>query len=317
LRCATLDAHTAALAGHSPGIQALRRVATALARSDVNLLIHGEPGTGKCAWAEAIGRQGGRGERPFIPLTLTGVAPERAGAALFGSATGAFGSRCRGATIYLEGIEALPFDLQQRLLEALSADEGDAVRIIGGSTCSLSEQVRFGRFSAALYHRLAAVDLTIPPLRDRREDIADIAERSIHDWSARTGAPPPILTDAALTELGAHTWPGNVRELARTIEVACASAPERPLSASSIRAALNGRLRTRTQVAVVPLRQLEADYICAALATCDGNRALTARRLGIGRNTLIRKLKELGLATRETCLDTATPVRESLQCVTG
>ncbi len=310
-----LDTHSAALAGRSPAVQTLRRVAAALARSNVNLLIHGEPGTGKCAWAEAIGRQGGRGDRPFLPLTLTGVASERAGAALFGDGTGAFGTRCRGATVYLEAIEVLPFDLQQRLLEAL-ADEDDSVRIIGGSTCSLAEQVRFGRFSPALYHRLAAVDLSIPPLRDRREDIADIAEQCIHDWSAKTDAAPPILTDAALAELCDHSWPGNVRELARTLEVACAGAHERPLTATRIRAAMNGRLRTRTQIAVVPLRQLEADYICAALARCDGNRALTARRLGIGRNTLIRKLKELGLATGQ-CIDPMTPVHESLQCSTG
>lgn len=295
-----LDCDGAALAGCSLAVRELRRAMRPLAHSEVNLLIRGEAGVGKGAWAEAIHDQSPRSAGPFVVLRRAGLGADRAEAELFGNREIHRPTpRGRAATVYLDTIEALPARLQQRLLEALSSDDLGGVRIIAGTASSLAAQLRFGRLCHALYQRLAVVEIDIPPLRERREDVAAIAEHCSQRWSETAGSAAIVFADRALAELEAYSWPGNTRELVRVLEAARAGACGRPITGARIRAVLHGRPRGPAGTEVVPLRQVERDYLCAALVRCGGNQTLAARRLGIGRSTLFRKLRELGLESHE------------------
>lgn len=291
-----LDGDGTALVGRSHAVRELRRALPVLAHSEVNLLIRGEAGSGKRAWAKAIHHQSPRSAGPFVVLDRSGLGADRVEAELFGNGgIHALATRSRAATIYLETTEALPARLQRRLLEALSGDELDGVRIIAGTASSLAAQVRSGHLCHVLCQRLAVVEIAIPPLRERREDIAAIVEHCSQRWSETAGSAAIVLGDRALAELEAYSWPGNTRELVGVLEAVRAGACGRPITGARIRTVLHERPGALAGAEVVPLRQVERDYLCAALLRCDGNQTLAARRLGIGRSTLFRKLRELGL----------------------
>jgi DNA-binding NtrC family response regulator len=273
----------AVLAGTSPAARSLQQAARAVGRSEVHVLLSGEPGTGKREWAEVIHRWSGCGGAPFLVVPSDRPGGERLERMLRGD--GAPGE----GTLYLERVDTLPLSVQERLAEWLAGPVASRMRLVAGVAAPVGEQVRLGRLSPALYRLLGTVQLHVPPLRERPEDIAAIAERFHARWAARTGAPPRVLEGGVVATLGEYAWPGNARELLGALEAAAARGL--PITREAVRAVMGTRARRSPAGDVVPLWQLERDYILGVLARCGGNRSLAARRLGIGRGTLLRALK--------------------------
>jgi DNA-binding NtrC family response regulator len=293
-------AGSAALLGTSAIVRGFKHALPSLANAEVPLIITGEPGTGKSEWAQAIHRHSPRSNRPFLTVAMATLPELRLERRLFGD-TGKEGvlAQGRGSTVYLAGMDTLSARLQHRLAQWLAVESASGVRIIAGSRSALDAQVRLGRFSRALYQRLALVQLAITPLRERVEDVAAIVED--HLWHATTQPEesPLLIRESALGELAAHSWPENVRELVTVLTTILLEIRTGTITADIIRKALRELTQRAPSLDVLPLERIETDYIVAALALCDGNQTLTARRLGIGRSTLLRKLKA-GTPRRDT-----------------
>lgn len=282
----------AALIGTSATVRGFKHALPSLAHADVPLIITGEAGTGKSEWAQAIHLHGARANRPFHVLSMATMAESHLERSLFGE-PGKEGllAQARGSTIYLAGMDTLSPRLQQRLAQWLGLDNSGGARVIAGSRTPLDAHVRLGRFSRTLYQRLALVQLTIAPLRVRVDDVVAIVEHHVWHASAQSEEPPLGVRESAIGELAAYNWPENVRELVAVLTTIQRETRAGTITADLVRKTLR-RLEQRTpSLDVLPLDRIESDYILAALALCDGNQTLTARRLGIGRSTLLRKLK--------------------------
>jgi DNA-binding NtrC family response regulator len=292
---------TLMMMGTSAPIREVERALGWLAAAEVNLLLQGEPGTGKQVLAEAIHAQSPRGSGPFSVVTLAGRPEAQLESELFGKdGTSGLMGDARGATLYLESIGSLPLRLQRRLVRALRVDRGRrAVRIFASTPIELEEFVRLGRFLPDLYAHLGLIRLTIPPLRERREDVVALTEYFVRRYCDRTGTTGVRVARSALAELTGYAWPGNARELQQTLEAALALTRGGELTAERIRTVLGRRPRRHVAPDVFPLRELERDYIATVLMRCKWNQSLAARRLGIGRNTLMRKIKSFKLENCE------------------
>lgn len=286
------------LLGTSMPMREIERALDGIAQADVNLLIQGEPGTGKRILAQAIHARSFRSREPFHALALGGLTEAQAEREFFGDEDVTrlvqLGAR---PTLYLEAVEALSPKLQAHLAEIIATGNRWAnVRLIAGTVASLDELVRLGRFRHDLATHLGAVRFVLPSLRERREDIRAIAEAYARRWCESTGKARLSFARAALAELASYTWPGNLRELEQTLEAALAVTRSGEIGVERIRALLGRRPRRYVAPDVFPLRQLERDYITSVLVGCNWNQSLAARRLGIGRNTLLRKVRQFGLA---------------------
>ena len=292
---------TAFMVGTSTLIREMKCALDRLAMAEVNLLLQGESGTGKRVLAEAIHRLSPRGEAPFSALTLRRASEAQMQLELFGpGGDGGLVAQARGATLYIDGIAALSVRLQRRLVREVRAqDIRGNVRMIASTAVDLDELVRVGRFLPDLYFHLALVRLTIPPLRERREDIPSMADHFIRRWCAEAGKPRIALGRAAVTELTSYPWPGNIPELEQTLGTVLRLARGAEITAKRLHAVLGPRPSRPADPDVLSLRQLERDYIATVLGRCNWNQSLAARRLGIGRNTLLRKIKSLKLERSE------------------
>jgi DNA-binding NtrC family response regulator len=289
-----------ALLGTGPAVVALRGALATLSQLDMNLLVRGESGTGKQACAIALHRLGARCVHPFFTLHLDGMSEARIDECLFGPrGVTSLAARARLATVYLDGIETLPHRLQLRLAATLTERSGPTVRMIAGTGVVLDELVRLGRCQRALYDRLATIQVSLPPLRERREDIALIAPAALERWAERTGIPAKTLGDGALAQLEAYDWPANVRELLCVLSVAHEHTRGSVISADRMRTELGARPRRHLAPGIVPLRQVEREYLLSVMQRCGGNQTLAARRLGIGRSTLLRRLQACGYQREE------------------
>ncbi len=296
---APVTAH--AVVGTSGPVREVERVLGSLAAAEVNLLIQGEAGTGKRVLAEVIHAQSARRAAPFHVVAIANRVEAQLELELFGTLGEAtLRGDALSATLYLEDVAALSIRLQRRLLRALRADPGRrGARIIAATRTELEEAVRIGRFLPELYAHLGLIRLTIPPLRERREDIAALSEYFVRSYCERTGHAAVRVARSALNELTGYAWPGNARELQQTLEAALAQSRATELTAERIRTVLGRRPRRHVAPDVFPLRMLERDYIATVLTRCNWNQSLAARRLGIGRNTLMRKIKSFKLERSE------------------
>jgi DNA-binding NtrC family response regulator len=285
-------AGSAALVGTSATVRGFKHALPSLAHADVPLIITGESGTGKSEWAQAIHLHSGRTTRAFHVVPLATMPDPRVERRLFGEA-GKEGvlAQGRGSTVYLAGIDTLSPPVQQRLAQWLGGENAGSVRVIAGSRVPLDAQVRLGRFSRTLFQRLALLQLTIAPLRERIDDVAAIVEDYLWHASAHSDESPLGIRESALGELVSYAWPENVRELVIALTRMRLETHSGTITAEIVRKALRHHVDRAQSVDVLPLDRIETDYIVAALALCDGNQTLTARRLGIGRSTLLRKLK--------------------------
>lgn len=325
------------LLGQSPRMQRIRRLAQRLGVSDAMLLIQGESGTGKEQFARAVHFGGKRSRDPLVAIDLASISPTILESELFGHAKGAFtnaiGAReglIRSAgkgTVFLDEIGELPLNMQTTLLRVIQEREvrpvgNEAVlpveaRLIAATNRNLADAVRRGEFREDLYHRLNVIEVTLPRLRDRKEDIPALAERFLAKFNDERPAVTEI-SDDALALLTEHDWPGNVRELenavlralvvgtSEVIEVkdlplqvreSIAGGPlsgstARPPDKSGFHSARGSESGTvERSSAVGTLASHERDAIVAALEETDGNRRRAAEILDIGVATLYRKLK--------------------------
>ncbi|TYO99928.1 two component Fis family sigma54 specific transcriptional regulator [Geothermobacter ehrlichii] len=291
------------------------------AASDSPVLVTGETGTGKELVARALHDAGPRREGPFVPVNCSAIASGLLESELFGHARGAFtgADRARdglflaadGGTLFLDEIGELPLELQPKLLRVLQEKEvrrvGDAkarpvnVRVVAATARNLWKEVEAGRFRDDLYFRLAVVELAIPPLRERPDDIPVLARFFLERHAAREGRPTPELTGDAMALLQSYSWPGNVRELenfmARILIFCRGSRIGRDDMPWDLRR--SDRSRENDFSLKKATERLEKEYIRKALAATGGNRTKAARLLEISLRALMYKIKDHGLGGDE------------------
>jgi propionate catabolism operon transcriptional regulator len=306
------------LRGGSAAMEAVRQSIVLFARSPATVLIQGETGSGKELVAQAVHREGPRARQPFVAINCGAVAESLLESELFGYEEGAFTGSRRGGhaglfeaaqrgTLFLDEIGEMPLPLQTRLLRVLEEREvvrvGGTrpvpvnVRIISATHCDLDQRVRDGRFRPDLFYRLGVLRLSLPPLRERSEDLVALAEWCLKTALASHGAPPhanlhaEVLACAPLLSL--YAWPGNVRELRNLMERVALFLAAEPLQALSPTFLMS----VAPELASTPpkaarLAPASTETIEQVLARFNGNREAAARHLGISRTTLWRKIRQ-------------------------
>jgi len=333
--------------GTSDAMQRVFRLVEAAVTAPVTVLLHGETGTGKELIARAIHFNGPRHDRPFVAVNCGALSEHLLESELFGHRKGAFTGASEdrkglfevadGGTIFLDEVGEMTAAMQVKLLRVLQDGEvlpvGERaprwvdVRVISATNRDLARESRERRFREDLYYRLNAFPITLPPLRERRDDVPLLVAHFLPRVATRFGKPTPDVSPAALRVLSAYPWPGNVRELQNELERAVALTPEgqaidlsslsthvaAPPSGSSNLAAgggspggargayapFDGALVAEPSAAPEPLRRaratFETQYIIAVLRQRGGNVSQAAEALGLSRSMLHKKMKEYGI----------------------
>ncbi len=313
------------LIGRSRRMEELRAHLAVVGGSQAAVLIQGESGTGKELAARAIHRGSPRREAPFVSLNCGALPAQLLESELFGYEKGAFTGAtaakpgqfelAHGGTIFLDEIGECSPELQVRLLRVLQEKEVQRLggtrrvptdfRLVAATNRDLAGEVRAGRFREDLFYRINVVEVTAPPLRERREDIPLLAACFLERFARREGKPVEGIAGAALERLAAHEWPGNVRELENAIERGVVVSRGPLLEVDDLPPQLRPA-PAATAPAIdfagrdVPLAEVEAAVVAAALQRHEGNKSRAARALGISRKLLYSKLREHGLGGAET-----------------
>ncbi|HEX7363180.1 MAG TPA: sigma-54 dependent transcriptional regulator [Bryobacteraceae bacterium] len=302
-----------AMIAESPAMQPVLDLIARVGPSDANVLITGAPGSGKEVVARTLHAISQRSARPMVTVNAGGLAEGVFESELFGHVKGAFTDAradrvgrfelADSGTLFLDEIANVPINLQAKLLRVLEIGEMERVgssktrkvdvRVISATNANLAEEVRNGRFRQDLLFRLNTIEIHIPPLRERSEDIAPLASHFLALHARRYRKSIQGLDPNAMDALHAHSWEGNVRELNHVIERAVLMAQEH-----SIRA---GDLALRSGPAVAPsleqmsLEEVEEFLIRKALTRYEGNVSQAAAALGLSRSALYRRLQRFGL----------------------
>jgi two-component system response regulator HydG len=317
-----------AMIGRSGEMEKLYRILSKVAQSTHPVLILGESGTGKELVAHTIHAYGPNAQKPFLPVDCGSLVPTLIESELFGYVKGAFTGANRnkdgllvsaeGGTVFLDEIGELSLDLQAKLLRALQEREVRPVgathrvpikaRIVAATNRDLAAMVEKGLFRKDLFYRLNVVNLRLPALRDRREDIPLLAAHFLDQISREHGA-KFTLSDEALRTMMRYDWPGNVRELENSIERACALSSGPILHLGDLptqlqQQGLEARRAAATeqsaeggaQQQLTTLAEMERQAILGAIRALNGDKLQAAKLLGIGKTTLYRKLKEYGIS---------------------
>ncbi len=316
---ATPEAAIPGMVGHSPAMQEVYKVIGRVADSAATVLVTGESGTGKELVANAIHEFSARRNMPLIKVNCAAIPEHLLETELFGHEKGAFTNavsrrigrfeQAQGGTLFLDEVGDLPLGLQAKLLRAIQERTVERLggtgpiavdfRLVAATARDLNAAVPEGRFREDLFYRLNVVGISLPPLRNRREDIPLLIQRFL----SRSEKPVSIRQDA-LERIMQHDWPGNVRELENVITRAVVLAPGGLITPEAIAypvipaAVAHGRWE-----AGVPfrdgywqvLRRVEAELVRSALREADGNKTEAARILGIQRRLLYQKMTELGM----------------------
>lgn len=296
--------------------EAMRKVldlARRVAKVDTTVLVTGESGVGKERIARLIHDESTRIAGPFVAVNCGAVPESLLESELFGHAKGAFTGAshdraglfeaANGGTLFLDEIGEIPPAMQVKLLRALQQREvrrvGENknrsvdVRVLAATNRDLLVEVHAARFRQDLYYRLRVVELRVPPLRERRDDILPLARTFLQNATERLGRKVTSLTPAAANQLMRYGWPGNVRELENAVERAVVLTRGSRIDVDDLPEELSLAVPSTFLAGDVrPLDQVERDYILAVLKANDGNRARTAAQLQIGIATLYRKLKQ-------------------------
>ena len=311
--------------GKSPAMLKLLETVSQVAPSEATVLISGESGTGKELIAGAIHFNSLRKNGPFVKINCAAITETLLESELFGHEKGAFTgadrrkegrfSQADGGTLFLDEVSEMSLMMQVKLLRVLQEREfnrvgGEAtiqvdVRVIAATNKNLAYQINQGGFREDLYYRLNVVELKVPPLSDRREDIPLLADHFLEMFAAKNRKEIKGFTPGAMDNLIRYDWPGNVRELMNAIERAVVLARTSYLDEADFpfmrdfSKAHNPQSSNRPDAPLlqgeVPLAEIEKTAILKTLEAADGNKSETARRLGITRKTLHKKLKAYGV----------------------
>ncbi len=326
---APLDASRATFAqvvGRSPRLAEVVRLARSYSLKDANVLIQGETGTGKELLARAIHNEGRRAAGLFVAVNCAAIPVELAESELFGYERGAFtGARAEGqagkfelahqGTLFLDEIDSMPPSVQGKILRAVETKRVSRlngkreiavdVRIIAAGNRNLGEEVLAGRFRKDLFYRLNVLRLTIPPLRELRDDVPALLDAFLVAFAAELGTGMKVLTDEARARLVAHDWPGNVRELRNCVEylyntvdgelVTLAHMPPELAESAQPAPAVEATLRAAPPGPAADLDAVERQYIVETLRRLGGSAVEAGRALGISRSSIYRKLKKHGI----------------------
>ena len=304
------------LLGRSPMIMEVERMLDLVAPTVTTVLVTGETGTGKEVAARVLHLRSERRERPFVAVNCAALPESLVESELFGYERGAFtgaaASRpgyfeeAHGGTLFLDEVADLPLPLQPKLLRALQEHEvrrlGSTrsvrvdVRVVAACNADLARAVREGRFRADLYYRLRVIELHLPPLRERKEDLPGLCEHLIARYAPLAGSGLRRVSAAAAEAMDAYTWPGNVRELENVIEralvlgrlengdeIVLRHLPEEVRGTERTSAPAEGQGGLDVAAAV---RRVRTHYLSEALRVSGGNKAAAARLLGISRRGL-------------------------------
>jgi DNA-binding NtrC family response regulator len=325
---AAQSAEFCGMIGRGPTSQQLFDMIRRLAPHILTALITGETGSGKELVARALYRTGPRRQQPFVVVNCSAVVEALFESELFGHVKGSYTGATEttpglfeladGGTIFLDEVGELPLTVQAKLLRVLETGEVQRVgataprrvdvHVLAATNRDLLAEVAAKRFRSDLYYRINVVELTVPPLRDRREDIPYLVAAFVRDAAARLRKPLHGLTTAAERQLMARAWDGNIRELRNTIERACILAEgnwltERELKQSASRTTAPGVAAVALPASDfsegddVRLSARERDHIRQVLERSGGNKMAAARALGLDRRTLYRRLDRYGLGS--------------------
>ena len=301
------------LIAHSAAMRPVLDVISRVGPSDANVLITGENGTGKGLVAQTLHSVSLRASRPLVTVNTGGLAEGVFESELFGHVKGAFTDAkvdrvgrfemADGGTLFLDEIANISQGLQSKLLRTLETGEFERVgssktrrvdvRVFSATNADLASQVAEGRFRQDLLFRLNTIELRLPPLRDRREDISLLAAHFLHQHAEHYRKPLSAFDEGAIKALLAHAWPGNVRELDHAVERAVLMAQGDTIRAADLglRAGREGPPRLEE----MSLEDVEALLIKKALARFNGNVSHAANALGLSRSALYRRLQRYGL----------------------
>jgi DNA-binding NtrC family response regulator len=309
------------LLGESEPMRRLFEQITRVADSEATILITGDSGTGKELVARALHRESRRRRGPMVSINCAALPENLLESELFGHARGAFTGaqvarkglfvKADGGTLYLDEVGELPLALQPKLLRALEEGRVRPVgsdqevpfdaRLVAATNRDLEELVEEDRFRQELYYRINVIEIRVPQLRARGNDILLLAQHFVSEFSRKSGKEVAGLSEPAAERLLAYDWPGNVRELRNAMERAVALTRLERISVDD----LPERVRRHEPTGLVmagtepgdlePLEVVERRYILHALKVLGGNKAMTARALGCDRKTLYRKLKAYGM----------------------
>ena len=329
------------LIGQSSAMQLLKRRIEQIALTNVTVLVSGESGTGKELVARAIHLASPRHDQPLVSLNCPALSPQLMESELFGHEQGAFTHAVKSrvgrfeladkGTIFLDEVTEVELGLQAKLLRVLQERTIERVgssevrpidvRVIAATNRDLQKEVQEGRFRDDLFFRLAVVPLPVPPLRDRLEDIPELAEHFLTQASARFATQKRELDGSAIQKLKDYTWPGNVRELENVITRATVLTTNRTLTAVDVQPEMHltsslppsvsevGQSERRPQATIpfgTSLQDMERSLIESTLEQFEGHREKTATALGIGVRTLSNKLRNYGYGPRERSFQVRT-----------
>ncbi|MEQ7919882.1 sigma-54 dependent transcriptional regulator [Xanthomonas sp. WHRI 1810A] len=310
------------LLGDSPPMQALRKQVDKLARSQAPVYISGESGSGKELVARLIHEQGPRSEQPFVPVNCGAIPSELMESEFFGHRKGSFTGAhedkpglfqaANSGTLFLDEVADLPLTMQVKLLRAIQEKSVRAVgsqqeavvdvRVLCATHKDLSAEVAAGRFRQDLYYRLNVIELRVPSLRERREDIEELANNVLKRLSVSNAQPPARLQPKALDALKNYRFPGNVRELENMLERAYTLCENDQINADDLRLAepINNREASDPNLADINnledyLESIERKLILQALEETRWNRTAAAQRLNLSFRSMRYRLKKLGL----------------------
>jgi len=318
----TLTMQGPRLIGRSPAMQQLREMIARVARSQAPVHIFGESGTGKELVAQLIHESGARREAPFVPVNCGAIPTELMESELFGhkrgSFTGAVADKkgliqsAESGTLFLDEIADLPLHMQVKLLRVVqekavravgeAREEPVDVRILSATHRNLTDLVAEGRFREDLFYRINVIELRVPPLRERSEDIPDLAELVLRRLSRRMSTEAPRLDKAALEVLQSYAFPGNVRELENVLERALTLCTGDVITAEHLRVRTDTRPGPEPPAAAAAegalgsqLEDIEREAIVKALEKTRYNKTAAAKLLGMSFRALRYRVKKLGI----------------------
>ncbi len=306
--------------GHSPALESVIRTAQIAAAADVHILIEGETGTGKELLAQALQQSSKRADKPFIILNCAALPAELVESLMFGHEKGAFTGanerkdgyvqKASDGTLFLDEISELPLSLQSKLLrfvengecQRLGSHEQETVdvRIIAATNQNLMKLMDEGKFRHDLFYRLSVVTLHLPSLRERRNDIPELAKHFLQQAAEKYQSGSCTFSQDALSKLKKYHWPGNIRELKNVCQHVSALLPGEVIQKENLPLAILENEPLLNSGYTLPehgidMESLEIDLIKQALSYTGGNKSRAAKLLGLSRDAFLYRLKKHNL----------------------